>query len=381
MALDKFKSALALALLTLSGPLCVMPASSQVFVVGERSATADINTDFKPTNLALPTGKLTERGRRELVRNLEAEQGFAHRALPLGASLTLHANGALSPSPAEYKKMIYEKGQAAAAGDRVIVTAMEIKEDRIILDLNGGPHAKHRFLSHVSLNDAPVAAGGGETATGSRITLIFPGPVPEISAPEVKALLDPVIDFGVKSSELAYADTLPPLLKDSIAAHEVLVGMNRRMVLAALGAPENKVRDQPSGDAKGGRYEEWIYGHVPQTVRFIRFVGDRVTVVEIAALGKPIEIHDKDEVGELNPSMLTREVAMGDQTSAEGDTEKAHTTAPTLRKPGEAVPAGGSDKVQFPTAKTTPSPSSPSTPSTSSTTAPSTGSDSTTHLL
>jgi hypothetical protein len=364
MALDKFKRALALALLALSGPLCVIPASSQVFVVGERSATADINTDFKPTNLALPTGKLTERGRRELVRNLEAEQGFAHRALPLGAGLTLHANGPLGANAADYKKMIYQKGQAAAAGDRVIVTSLEIKGDRIVLDLNGGPYAKHRFLRHVSLNDAPVAASSAPEATGSRITLVFPGPVPEISAPEVKALLDPVIDFGVKSSELAYADTLPPLLKDSIAAHEVLVGMSHRMVLAALGAPESKVRDQPSGDAKGGAYEEWIYGHVPQTVRFVRFVGDRVTVVEIAALGKPIEIHDKDEVGDLNPALPpTREVAMGDQ-QAEGDSEKGQTAPPTLRKPGESAPSGSSNKVQFPTA------SQPATPSTSSTAPP-----------
>jgi len=370
MALDKLNSALALALLALSAAA----ASSQVFVVGEASATADINTDFKPTNVQIPTAKMTELGRRELIRNLEAEQGFAHRALPLGAGLTLHANGPLAANAAEYKKMIYQKGQAAAAGDRVIVTALEIKGDRIILDLNGGPYAKHRFLSHVSFNDAPVAAGNGSQATGSRITLIFPGPVPEISAPEVKALLDPVIDFGVKSSEQAYADTLPPLLKDSIAAHEVLVGMSHRMVLAALGAPENKVRDQPSGDAKGGSYEEWIYGHVPQTVRFVRFVGDRVTVVEIAALGKPIEIHDKDEVGDLNPSMPTREVAMGDQ-QAEGDSQKASATPPTLRKPGEAAPAGTSNKVQFPTAtKLPPSP-------TSSPTIPPTGPDPTSPLL
>jgi hypothetical protein len=370
MALDKLNSALVLALLALS----TGAASGQVFVVGEASATADIATDFKPTNVQIPTAKLTELGRRELIRNLEAEQGFAHRALPLGAGLTLHANGPIDTSPAEYKKMIYQKGQAAAAGDRVIVTALEIKGDRIILDLNGGPYAKHRFLSHVSFNDAPVAANNGSSATGSRITLIFPGPVPEISAPEVKALLDPVIDFGVRTSEQAYADTLPPLLKDSIAAHEVLVGMSHRMVLAALGAPENKVRDQPSGDAKGGTYEEWIYGHVPQTVRFVRFVGDRVTVVEIAALGKPIEIHDKDEVGELNPSMPTREVAMGDQQS-EGDSQKASATPPTLRKPGEAAPAGTSNKVQFPTAtKLPPSP-------TSSPTIPSTGPDPTSPLL
>jgi hypothetical protein len=364
MALDKLKSPLLLALLALCALLCATKASSQVFVVGEASATADINTDFKPTSVPLPTATMTERGRRELIRNLEAEQGFAHRALPLGAGLTLHANGPLGANAADYKKMIYQKGQSAAAGDRVVVTSMEINGDRIVLDLNGGPYAKHRFLRHVSLNDAPVAASSAPEATGSRITLVFPGPVPEISAPEVKALLDPVIDFGVKSSELAYADTLPPLLKDSIAAHEVLVGMSHRMVLAALGAPESKVRDQPSGDAKGGAYEEWIYGHVPQTVRFVRFVGDRVTVVEVAALGKPIEIHDKDEVGDLNPALPpTREVAMGDQ-QAEGDSEKGQTAPPTLRKPGESAPSGSSNKVQFPTA------SQPATPSTSSTAPP-----------
>ena len=75
------------------------------------------------------------------------------------------------------------------------------------------------------------------------------------------------------------------------------------------------MREQQSGDPNGGRYEEWIYGHVPQTIRFVRFVGDRVTVVEIAALGKPIEIHDKDEMGDFS-TQTTREVAMGDQQPA-----------------------------------------------------------------
>ena len=89
--------------------------------------------------------------------------------------------------------------------------------------------------------------------------------------------------------------------------------MNHRMVLAALGAPESKIREQESGDPNGARYEEWIYGHVPQTVRFVRFVGDRVTVVEIAAMGKPVEIHDKDEMGGYQDPALTREIALGDR--------------------------------------------------------------------
>ena len=339
-----YRSALIAGLLAL--PLAA--AHAQVFTVGEKSATADIATDFKPTHVELPTGKLTERGRRELIRNLEAEQGFAHRALPVSAGITLQANGQLTPGPAEYRKLIYQKGQSAAPGDRVIVTAMEIKGDRLVIDFNGGPYAKHRFLSHVQFNDAPVTQNTGEVATGSRITLVFEGGIPEVSAPEVKALLEPLIDFGVKSSEQAYADTLPAPLKEAIAAHEVLVGMNHRMVLAALGAPENKMREQQSGDPGGGRYEEWIYGHVPQTIRFVRFVGDRVTVVEIAALGKPIEIHDKDEMGGFSPQAPTREVAMGDEEKQGGE-DKKPAAPPSLRLPGEAAPEGGPGKVQFPT--------------------------------
>jgi hypothetical protein len=346
MALHPYRSIL------LAGSLTLVSCAglrSQVFVVGEKSATAGIATDFTPTSLPLPDQPMTERGRRDLVRNLEAEQGFAHRALPMGAGLTLRANGPLAPGPAEYRKMIFEKGQSAGPGDRVIITAMEIKPDRIILDLNGGPYLKHRFLRHIQVNDAPVTSGDiNDRATGSRITLVFEGHVPEISAPEVKALLEPVVDFGVKSSEQAYADTLPPILKDAIAGHDVLVGMNHRMVLAALGAPENKMREQPSGDANGGRYEEWIYGHVPQTIRFVRFVGDRVTLVEIAALGKPIEIHDKDEMGGFDPPVPTREIALGDRKSVGG--ENSASSPPTLLKPGEAPAAGAqNNKVQFPT--------------------------------
>jgi hypothetical protein len=177
------------------------------------------------------------------------------------------------------------------------------------------------------------------------VTLVFKGAVPEISAPEVKALLEPVIDFGVKSSEQAYADTLPPPLKNAIAAHDVLVGMNHRMVLAALGAPESKIREQESGDPNGARYEEWIYGHVPQTVRFVRFVGDRVTVVEIAAMGKPVEIHDKDEMGGFQDPVLTREIALGDRKPTGEDAAPA--APPTLRQPGEPAPQTGMNKPAF----------------------------------
>ncbi len=331
--------------------LAAISSSGQVFVVGEKTAMADVATDFSPTHVSLPADRLDERGRRDLVRNLEAEQGFAHRALPMGAGITLQANGQLTPGAEEYKQMLYRKGESSAPGDRIVITAVTFKADRIILDLNGGPYAKHRFLSHVSLNNAPVAAQESAPVTGSRVTLAFEGGVPEISAPEVKALLEPVLDFGVKNSEEAYGDTLPAPLKEAIAAHDVLVGMNHRMVLAAMGAPESKVREHDSKDPDGPRYEEWVYGHVPQTVRFVRFQGDRVSLVKVAAMGKPMEIHDTNELGDFLPAPPVREIAMGDAKLGDPDAV-AHTPPPTLRQPGEAEPANNAGgKVQFPVQK------------------------------
>ena len=175
-------------------------------------------------------------------RNLEAEQGFAHRALPHGLRPRPCAPTARStPAPNKYKEMIFKKGQAAGTRrSRRLSPPWSSNPDRIILDLNGGPYAKHRFLSHVSFNDNPVVQQPADQPTGARVTLLFEGHVPETSPrPRSRPCLIPVIDFGVKSSEQAYADTLPPLLRGRHrSSHEVLVGMNHRMVLAALGAPE-----------------------------------------------------------------------------------------------------------------------------------------------
>jgi hypothetical protein len=358
------KSSLLLASATFASGVAsfVVCANAQVFVVGEKTATADIATDFKPTRIELSSKPINELGRRQLVRDLEAEQGFAHRALPMGGEgLTLLANGQLTPGGEAYREIIYKKGESAAPGDRVVITTVTVKPDRIIFDLNGGPFLKHRFLRHIELNNTPIVQGDvGEQATGARVTLLFEGGVPDIGAPEVKALLNPIIDFGVKTGVQAYADTLPDPVKQAVAKHDILVGMNKRTVLAAAGAPENKERELLPGSTDK-HYEEWIYGHMPQTVRFVRFEGDRVTQVRIAALGKPIEVHDKDEMGDYVDPDGTREVALGDgPVSTDPDHPKG--APPTLRQPGDPEPEGPSamHRVQYPPpAKTAPVPPVP----------------------
>ena len=324
----------------------------QVFVVGEKTATADVVTEFHATHVELPNEPLDQRGRLDLIRNLESEQGFAHRELPLGGGLELLANGNMTPRDEAYKQMLYQKGESAAPGERIEISALQFKPDRIVIDFNGGPYAKHRFLSHISFNDMPIAQQG-PIATGCRITLVFEGGVPELTAAEVKALLDPLVDFKAKSSAEAYANTLPPKVRAAVEDHAVLVGMDRQMVIASVGEPHTKHREHSDlTDDSSAVYEEWIYGQPPEPTRFVRFRNGRVTRLEIAAIGKPIEVHDKNEVdGAPQPALLARTIANGDaQPSPDGD--HGSTRPPTLRLPGEAsdTPAT-SGKVNIPVDK------------------------------
>ena len=106
-----------------------------------------------------------------------------------------------------------------------------------------------------------------------------------------------------------------------------------------------KPKAEDYGDPDAPKFEEWIYGQIPQTVRFVRFRGDRVVMVKICALGKPVEIHSEDEMDGYKAPPNTREIAMGD--AQPGDNSHA-SPPPTLRKPGEPVPADQANKVRFP---------------------------------
>ena len=171
---------------------------------------------------------------------------------------------------------------------------------------------------------------------------------------QVMELLEPLVDFKLKTPVQAYTDTLPPQLKEAILAHHVLVGMNPEMVIYALGKPDSKSRER-EGQMP---FEEWIYGEPPKDVEFVRFNGNRVIQVEDAKLGQPPIIRKTDEMGDYwstTPSQTANihEVKLGDTSAASRDQESAQKAPPTLRKPGETLPVADTgvprmDKVQFP---------------------------------
>jgi hypothetical protein len=316
-----------------------------------------------PTKIELSEAPLDPRARLELIRFLQADQGFAMRPFPRGhKGLTLAANGKLEPAGEPYLAMVTSEGLSAKPGDRVAITDIKIEKNKIVLLLNGGPDVKHRFLRHIQIGTgaqmSPVTQDDSQQPTGARLTLTFKDHVPELTGKQVEALLAPLISFEVKTPIQAFTDTLPPQLKAAILDHTVLVGMSTDMVLFAMGQPVRKVREM-DGQMP---FEEWIYGKPPEDVKFVRINGNRVIRVEVAKMGKPPVIFTKDEVDGLMrtdgtplvPDATARTVEMGDVVR--DPDRQAPAAPPSLKKPGETIPVddprrnreGEMKPVQFP---------------------------------
>jgi hypothetical protein len=278
---------------------------------------------------ALPP--MSENTRMAVLRGLAAERIYIRKPFPRGKKgLTLNATGTISPDDRGLADLIAQYGFAAKPGDMAVITRIEFRDRSIVFEINGGPKKRGHWYQHlqVGMNGGMTSVAppnASENATGSYVALEFPQYVPELNLHEIKSLLMPVFDFNSRNSAEAYADTLPPKIREAIKAHNVLVGMDRNMVTAALGKPQNKVREK---DENGVDYEEWIFGAPPQDTQFVRFIGDQVVRLEIMKVDGTKIVRTEREV-DWHPQPV--------QASAEPGTP-AQQASPSLRRPGEAPP-------------------------------------------
>lgn len=308
--------------------------------------------------------KISKETRLRLISAINAEFARSRKTLPLGfKDINLTPEGKLKPEDSRLYQMALTYGTAAKVGDRIQITNIAVRDKSIYLEINGGPKKKSHWYQHVSVG---VGGAGGavspdsntsQVPTGAAITLEFKDHVPEMTGPELEALLDPLFDFTVKTSQEVYLESLPPKVKDAIKKHEVLVGMNHDMVVLAKDHPPQKVREK---DERGVEYEEWIYGQPPQDVTFVRFVGDEVTQVKIMKVdGERIlktekEVDVKDGVASL---------ASATAKSAPGATPESQEPAnkPTLKRPGDTDDSGVNQPPSRPVPQTRRDPNDPTT--------------------
>ena len=233
---------------------------------------------------------LQESSKLELIRYVSGEFAKAAKSLPAGKEgFLLYAEKPVNQELLQ--RAVATHGAAVHAGEQVQITKLEFRDHTIVVDVNGGGRGKRRFLDHVQIGMGggvptmrskteaqEVGPPGLQPGAGSTLFLEFNKSIPDLSPEELKQLLSPFLDFAKqRSASVQWFDTLPTDIKKAIQERTAKVGMDREMVVAAIGKPGHKVRER---DSEGNEIEDWIYGTPPDRTVFVRFTGERVTSIK-----------------------------------------------------------------------------------------------------
>jgi hypothetical protein len=229
--------------------------------------------------------KLTDDDRIEILRGLMSENATVKTLLPRSKKpLPFESTG-------QWDKQFWDQanrefGAAARVGDLVQVTHLNIENDKIVFEINGGMRGANRgsWKDHVQVGIGGVSPinrpqQNSNAPGGTSIALLFNGPVPALKADDIKKILAPVLDFDTQTATDNYVEKLPEPIQNAIKANKVILGMDRDQVLLAIGKPRHKERNVTSDGAEN---EDWIYGDPPGKITFVTFTGSKVTAIKEA---------------------------------------------------------------------------------------------------
>lgn len=253
--------------------------------VQPNSADPNASTPVAPPAPNAPP--LSEQSKLQLLRYVDGEYAKVLTPLP-GGKAGYHFKAGAPPDQDSIRKALMSGGAALNVGDSVQITKIEFHDKDVQFDINNGPKGKTSWRDKVQISGGlglPVNTSTTTTPqnvpvipqkTGATIFLDFDRSVPDMTGDQLKAYLARVLDFSKRSAAVQYVDSLPPKMREAIAAKRAEVGMDHEEVTAALGRPERKVRER---DADGNDNENWIYGKPPAKTIFVVFQGDKVVRV------------------------------------------------------------------------------------------------------
>ncbi len=238
--------------------------------------------------------RLTTANRMEIIRQISYEYALLQIPLPRlkkeKEAVEIKSTGEINED--KLRQQLAQRGVAIETGAIVQLTGLKIKKDHIMIEVNGGGPRGRKWYERITIS-AGGGSGGGtviqpgsrkervpssanwEPGSGSWIRLDFDRRIPDVTPDEVKLMLAPIFEFGRDSATLPWIETIPEEFQDAIREKRAMVGMDREMVLAAMGRPERKVREMRSDEQE---YEDWIYGY-PPFLTFVTFLGDDVVEV------------------------------------------------------------------------------------------------------
>jgi hypothetical protein len=234
---------------------------------------------------ALLADKLTPEERIEILRGMLSEYATAKTFLPKSKKpLPFKSTGQFDKN--EWQELGKQLGPAARPGDLVQVTKVDIDDERIVLEINGGAKGKRKWYQNVEVGTGtrttPINSQQNTAAPGgTSIEVLFDKPVPALQASELKKMLAPILDFEKRSATEQAIESLPPEVQTAVKEKRAIEGMDRDQVIMAMGKPRTKVRETKEGVDE----EDWIYGQPPGKVTFVTFANGKVSRVKEAYAG------------------------------------------------------------------------------------------------
>jgi hypothetical protein len=227
--------------------------------------------------------KLTEDDRIEILRGIMSEYATVKAPLPRSKDpLPFDSDGTWDKQ--KWTEATQKFGPAARVGDQVQITKVTIESEKILLEINGGMKGKGSWKDHIQLGmgsqTRPISTQQNSNAPGgTNIALRFNQPIPPMKAADVKKMLAPVLDFDKQTATENYVEKLPEPIQKAIKENKAIEGMDREMVVLALGKPRHKERNV----AKDGlETEDWIYGDPPGKITFVTFANSKVIRIKEA---------------------------------------------------------------------------------------------------
>lgn len=240
----------------------------------------------------LAAEKLSFEDRIELTRGLTAEYATVKVLLPRAKKALEFDAKERTYDKKAWDAVAREYGPAARNGDLVKVTKVDLENDRIVLQINGGFKGGRKWYQgvQVGVNNGPmqpVSTNDSNAPGGTSIAILFHKPLEPIKAAEIKKMLASVLDFDKHSVTENYVETLPPEIQTAIKDKRVVEGMNKEQVRLALGRPKHHSREVTP---EGLEVEDWVYGQAPGKFTFVTFKGDKVIKVKesYAGLAAPL---------------------------------------------------------------------------------------------
>src|SRR3954452_17329611 len=249
-----------------------------------RTFTTFLCTVVAALSLSAADEKLNEDQRIVLIRGLSAEFATAKVLLPRAKkALEISSDGKYDKS--EWDQVARTVGPAARVGDLVQITKVDIKKDKIVFEINGGPKGGHKWYDNVQVGmgtqTAPIRGNQTAAPGGTIIALKFDKAVPAVDPGDIKKMLSPILDFEKRTATEQLVETLPPEVQAAVKEKRVIEGMDRDQVLLAVGKPRTKVRETKEVIDT----EDWIYGQPLGKVTFVTFANGKVTRVREAYAG------------------------------------------------------------------------------------------------